>query len=146
MAFRFTLEAVLTYRKNLEQREYLALGKVQQEISQVEALIKECEERIAELCNHRAEESAKGIASIHLQEFYTRERILQRRCEELQIKLQELKVKRQQCLKTYEQARQKREILEELRSRQLHAYVVEQGRREQQRLDDLYLSRRRRRN
>ena len=145
MAFRFTLEAVLTYRKNLEQREYLALGRVQQEIAQNELLIQECEDQIAEVCNRRAEEAGKGIASVHLQEFYHRERALQLRCDQLQIKLQELKVRRQQCLKTYEQARQKREILEELRSRQLHAYVVEQGRREQQRLDDLFLSRRGRR-
>ena len=145
MAFRFTLEAVLSYRKNLEQREYLALGKVQQELARVELLIQECEIRMAEICSQRAEESGRGIASVHLQEFYARERAQQRRCDELQIKLQELKVKRQHCLKAYEQARQKREILEELRSQQLHAYVVEQGRREQQRLDDLFLSRHRRR-
>lgn len=144
MPFRFTLEAVLTYRKNLEQREYLALGKAQQEVAAVEAQIQDFELSIAEVCNRRAEEAKQGIASVHLQESYGRERMLQRRCDELQIKLEELKIRRQQCLKAYDLARQKKEILQELRGRQLHAYAAEQARRQQQLLDDLFLARRKR--
>lgn len=146
MAFRFTLDAVLKYRKNLEQREYLALGRVHQEIAQVELELEQSEAWRSDAARLRETEAARGIASIHLQDAYERERQLEKQRDELQVKQQELKLKRQQCLKAYELARQKREILEELRSRQLQAYVLDQSRREQRRVDDMFLSRLKRRN
>jgi flagellar export protein FliJ len=145
MAFRFTLAAVLKYRKNLEQREYLALGRVYQEIAQVEAQLSRCEEWLAEITNLRAAETARGIASIHLQDAYEQERGLEMQRDELQVKRQELHMKRLQCLKAYELARQKREILEELRNQQQSAYVIDQSRRDQRRTDDIFLSRLKRR-
>jgi flagellar export protein FliJ len=146
MAFRFTLAAVLKYRKNLEQREYLALGRVHQEIAHVESLLAECEEWRSDAARRRETEATRGIASVHLQDAYERERQLEKQRDELQVKQQELKLKRQQCLKAYELARQKREVLEELQNRQLQAYVLDQSRREQRRVDDMFLSRLKRRN
>jgi flagellar export protein FliJ len=145
MAFRFSLAAVLKYRENLEQREYLALGRVHQEIAQVEAQLSRCEEWLSEITNSRATETARGIASVHLQAAYERERGLETQRDELQVKRQELNMKRLQCLKAYELARQKREILEELRNQQLNAYVLDQSRRDQRRVDDMFLSRLKRR-
>ena len=146
MAFRFTLDAVLKYRKNLEQREYLALGRVHQEIAQVELQLEQCEEWRSDHVRRREAEATRGIASIHLQDAYEQERRLEKQRDELEAKRQELRVKLQQCLRAYELARQKREVLEELRSRQLQAYVLDQSRREQRRVDDMFLSRRKRRN
>ena len=145
MAFRFTLAAVLKYRENLEQREYLALGRVHQEIAQVELELQQCEEWRSEAMRRREAETAFGIASVHLQDAYERERSLESQRDELEVKKRELKVKRQQCLKAYELARQKREVLEELRSQQLDAYALDQSRRQQRQVDDLFLSRLKRR-
>jgi flagellar export protein FliJ len=145
MAFRFTLAAVLKYRRNLEQREYLALGKVHQEIAQVEAQLSQCEEWLSETTNLRAAETTRGIASVHLQNAYERERGLEMQRDEVLVKRQDLRVKRVQCLKAYELARQKREILEDLRNQQLQAYVLDHARREQQQIDDIFLSRLKRR-
>jgi flagellar export protein FliJ len=145
MAFRFSLAAVLKYRENLEQREYLALGRVHQEIAQVEAQLSRCEEWLSEITNLRTTETARGIASVHLQDAYERERGLETQRDELQVKRQELNMKRLQCLKAYELARQKREILEELRNQQLNTYVLDQSRREQRKVDDMFLSRLKRR-
>ncbi len=145
MAFRFSLAAVLKYRENLEQREYLALGRVHQEIAQVEAQLSRCEEWLSEITNLRTTETARGIASVHLQDAYERERGLETQRDELQVKRQELNMKRLQCLKAYELARQKREILEELRNQQRNSYVLDQSRREQRRVDDMFLSRLKRR-
>jgi len=144
MSFRFTLAAVLKYRKNLEQREYLALGRVQQEIAQVEDQLSRCEDWLAEITNLRTAETVRGIASIHLQDAYQRERGLEMQRDDLQVKRRELHVKRLQCLKAYELARQKREILEELRNQQLGDYLLDQSRREQRQVDDMFLSRLRR--
>ena len=144
MSFRFTLAAVLKYRKNLEQREYLALGRVQQEIAQVEDQLSRCEDWLAEITNLRTAETVRGIASVHLQDAYHRERGLEMQRDDLQVKRRELHVKRLQCLKAYESARQKREILEELRNQQLGDYLLDQSRREQRQVDDMFLSRLRR--
>ena len=144
MSFRFTLAAVLKYRKNLEQREYLALGRAQQEIAQVEDQLSRCEDWLAEITNLRTAETVRGIASVHLQDAYQRECGLEMQRDDLQVKRRELHVKRLQCLKAYELARQKREILEELRHQQLGDYLLDQSRREQRQVDDMFLSRLRR--
>jgi flagellar export protein FliJ len=145
MAFRFSLAAVLKYRKSLEQREYIALGRVHQEIAQVDLQLQQCEAWRSEAMRRRETETVSGIVSVHLQDAYERERGLESQRDDLQVKRQELNVKRVQCLKAYELARQKREILEELHSQQLQAYILDQSRREQRRVDDMFLARLKRR-
>lgn len=144
MAFRFVLAAVLKYRESLEQREYLALERIQQEIAQMERRIRKCEEREYAAAKRREADLGRGLPSIHLQAAYEAELALQKQREEMQGKLQELQGKRQECLKAYEEARQKREVLDNLRLRQLDAYRRDQAKRQQIMLDDIFLSRRRR--
>lgn len=144
MAFRFALAAVLKFRETMEQQAYLALERIQQEIAQGERRIHKCEERIAVAAKRRETELRRGIASIHLQGAYDEEQALQKQREALQAKLLELQVKHQECLKAYEETRQKREVLDDLRQRQLEAYRREQLKREQKMLDDIFLSRRKR--
>jgi flagellar export protein FliJ len=145
MAFRFSLAAVLKYRKSLEQREYIALGRVHQEIAQVDLQLQQCEAWRSEAMRRRETETVSGIVSVHLQDAYEREHSLESQRDDLQVKRQELNVKRLLCLKAYELARQKREILEELHSQQLQAYILDQSRREQRRVDDMFLVRLKRR-
>jgi len=144
MAFRFSLAAVLKFRESLEQQAYLALERIQQEIAQTERRIQKCEERLSQAAQRRLTELRRGIASVHLQSAYDEELALQKEREGLQAKLQELQVKRQECLKAYEWARQKREVLSDLRARQLNTYHREQIKNQQKMLDDIFLSRRKR--
>ena len=144
MAFRFTLAPVLKYREALEQREYLALEKIQLEIAQAERRLQKFEESWAAAAKRREGELRQGTPSIHLQAAYNQELFLQKQRDDLLLKLQELQAKRQQAMKAYERARQKREVLQELRARQLDVYQHEQAKREQRTLDDIFLSRHRR--
>jgi flagellar export protein FliJ len=144
MAFRFALAAVLRFRESIEQQEYLALERIQQEIAQAERRMLKCDERIAAATKRREAELARGVASIHLQSAYEETFALQKQREALQAMLQELQAKRQEQIKSYEVARQKREVLDELRTRQLDAYRREQATRQQKMLDDIFLSRRKR--
>jgi flagellar export protein FliJ len=144
MAFRFTLAAVLKYRENIEQREYFALERIQQEVARVEARIQQVEEQHSAVRQRRDAELARGIASIHLQTAYEQELALDKQLDKLQAQLQELQGRRRQCLKTYQLARQKREVLDHLRVRQLEAYRRAQAKRQQTTLDDIFLSRQRR--
>jgi len=141
MAFRFSLAAVLKYRENIEQREYLALEKIHQEIGRVQAQVQQIESWLRAESQRREAELSRGIPSVHLQNAFEQELVLIRHRDLLQARLRELDVKRKQHLKTYEQARQKREILDELRSRQHAAYDREQTKRQQNTVDDIFLSR-----
>src|SRR5690348_9044373 len=109
MAFRFPLAAVLKLRESIERREYLALGRVHQEISQVDAQIRLVEQWCAAAAETREKETARGVASVHLQDAYDQELSLEKQRNALRATRQELKIKLQQCIKAYEIARQKRE-------------------------------------
>lgn len=141
MAFRFSLSAVLKYRENIEQREYLALERVHQEIGRVEAQVRQIEQWCQAEAQRREAELSRGIPSVHLQSAVEQELELIRHRDLLHGRLRELHLKRKQHLKTYEQARQKREILEELRSRQLSTYERDQAKRQQNAVDDIFLAR-----
>ena len=144
MPFQFALDAVLQYRKSLEQREYRALERVHYEITRTEGEISRVEDWLVSARNSRAAELSRGVASIQVQDAYDRELALERHRDSLQNQLRDLKLKLQQHLKTYQVARQKREVLEALRNRQLDLYTREQTKRQQNALDDLFLARRRR--
>jgi flagellar export protein FliJ len=144
MAFRFALATVLKYRENLEQREYLALEKTQLEIVGTKIALQQCEERRSAATRHREADLRRGVTSVHLQAAYEEETALEQQGEKLQAQLQQLQVRWHICLKAYELARRNRQVLDELRTRQLDAYRREQAKRTQAMLDDIYLSRRRR--
>ncbi len=141
MAFRFSLAAVLTYRDALEQRELAALEKVQQEIALLEIRIRQAEEDLCRLERCREDELKRGMPSIHLQDAIEQEHAVDRLQKDLTKTLADLSVKRQEIFKAYEEARQKRELLEKLRSRRLSEYTREQARAEQAAIDDLFLAR-----
>jgi flagellar export protein FliJ len=141
MAFRFSLAAVLTYREALEQRELAALEKAQQEVALLETQIRQAEGDLCRLERRREEELKRGMPSIHLQDAIEQEHAVNRLQKDLTKKLEDLRVRRQDIFKAYEEARQKRQLLEKLRSRRLSEYTREQARAEQAAIDDLFLAR-----
>jgi len=141
MAFRFSLAAVLKYREALEQRELAALERVQAEIALLENQIRDAETDLCRLEQHRGEELRQGMPSVHLQDAIAQEHAIDSLKKELAKKQEDLKLKREQLLKIYEEARQKQELLERLRDRRLSEYTREQTKAEQATLDDLFLSR-----
>jgi len=144
MPFHFSLAAVLTYRESLEHREYIALEQIQQEITRTEGHILQVEEWRTTAAQLRAAELARGVRSVHLQQAYEYELTLERYRDLQQDKLRELRNRLQHQLKSYEVARQKRKVLDELRGHQLENYTRVQARRQQHLLDELFLARRRR--
>src|SRR5581483_6201370 len=144
MAFRFALAALLKYRESLEQREYLALEKVQQEIVQVENLIRQCEQQLSAAQARRDRDLKSGVISIQLQAIYQEETALEELQEKLRAHWQQLQVFFFKQKTAYEIAHRNREVLDNLRLKQLDAYRKEQAKREQKTLDDIFLARRRR--
>jgi len=141
MAFRFSLAAVLKYREALEQRELAALERVQSEIALLEVQIHTAEGDLCRLEQHRDEELHRGMPSVHLQDAIAQEHALNHLKKELTDKQEEQKARRQEILKAYEEAHQKRQLLDKLRARRFDQYSREQAKAEQAAIDDLFLSR-----
>ncbi|HXY13107.1 MAG TPA: flagellar FliJ family protein [Terriglobales bacterium] len=144
MPFHFPLAAVLKFRESLERREYLALVRIQHEIMAIEAQLRQIEEWRLAAVQRREADLAKGVASVYLQDEFHREFALEQRRDALKVKLEETKLRHTAHLKSYQEARQKREVIDELRQRGLEAYTRQQAKRQQAVMDDLFLSRRRR--
>ncbi len=141
MAFRFSLEGVLRFRENMERMEELALNKIVQEMSGVQANLDEANSRQQALRERREAELASGIPAIHLQEVAEQEREFSKRAEALRALLQELERKRVEQLEIYRKAQQNQRIVSEIRQQQRHSYDRDQRRQEQKTLDDLFLQR-----
>jgi flagellar protein FliJ len=142
MSFQFPLAAVLRYRESLEQREYFALERLQQEVTRVEQSIRQVQGDCSTATQNRAAELAQGIRGAEVKTAYDYQSALEQQLEGLQALLQQLKIKWRQQLATYDLARRNRETLEKLREKQLDAYSREQAKREQAVIDDLFLARR----
>jgi len=146
MAFRFSLGAVLKYREGIERREYLALEKLHNEVAFAEHRVRQIDEVFSAAEQQRAKELAEGVCGADLKSAYEYRAALERQRQIHLTQLKEAKLKWQQQLHSYQEARRGRETLESLRDRQLEAYVREKSKQEQNVLDDIFLSRRKRRN
>jgi len=144
MAFHFSLAAVLKLRESIEQQEYLTLEKIHQEIARSQSEISNVELHQAELQQDRDKQLSASMPSVHLQNIFERIFALERRKDALKVALAELAVKKDQQLKIYSEARQKREVLESMRERQHSIYQREETKRQQALMDDLFLARLRR--
>jgi flagellar export protein FliJ len=84
MAFHFPLAAVLRYRESIEQREYFALEKIQQDIVRVELTIAQIESEVSLASQHRSEELARGMRAASVQSAYEYQKALEQQIEALQ--------------------------------------------------------------
>lgn len=144
MAFRFSLDTLLDYREALERRELLALERAQQEVLGLELQIRGVQQEQVTIVEGRQSNLRRGMKACELQALIEAEVALERRNNELTEMLRKSMLKREECLTTYREIRGKRELLEKLRSRKLAEYTREQSQAEQRRIDDVYLSRRKR--
>ena len=140
MPFRFSLDAVLTYRQTVEQRESLALDRIVYEMANLKRQLREAEVSSAAQLRGRDAELAAGVQSASLRDTYEQLRALERLRESMAKRLQELEDKRKKQQKVYELARQKREILDQLRTERRNLYMRQQTKKQQAMLDDLFLA------
>jgi flagellar export protein FliJ len=142
MAFHFSLRALLRLRESVEKAELLRLQKIAAQAVQlrleIESIDGEIRTRRQELLN----QAANGITGAELHLAALTEAACQQSRTQMLAKLQEIEQLRKKQQLRYTHAHQQREILSNLRERQLSVYVREQARREQQQVDELFLIRR----
>jgi flagellar export protein FliJ len=139
MAFRFSLRPILRLRASYERLERLrllalaaAIVRVREEIA---ALTRE-----SQGARRRMNEGlALGVMGAEIQFDTVCERFRTDRKQALATQLEELEGQQERQRVAYRAARQKREILENLRERQWNEYRLKQARREQAGLDELHL-------
>lgn len=143
MPFQFSLRALLRLRQSYEQRERLrlsllnaAFNRLQQEYEETAHQRKSGLEEL----NNRLRVGMMGselrTATDSLEQSANRQLQLKE-----QMKALEIQVRKQ--TEIYLESQRKRKILESLRERERQAYELEENRREQQRIDDLFVQRRR---
>ena len=141
MPFRFSLEGVLSFRKNVEHAEELALNRILQEIATTHQQLERMQIDHRLLREQRDHDLAQSQPAAYLAELAEKEQYIERAIETIQARLRELDNKREAQLAVLRTAQQDREVLDEIRKQKHTTYKREQNRREQKALDDLFLSR-----
>jgi len=142
MTFRFSLQAVLRFRASLEHQQELLLQQAHQNAAAVRRKIETLDHRLAENTALTMRELKAGAhaAQLHF-EMLCRASLLEYR-HKLETELIECEKLCQRRSLDYRLARQQREVLDRLRNQRLEVYRLEEARRQQQRLDELFLWRR----
>jgi flagellar export protein FliJ len=142
MAFRFPLETLLRYRRSVERQCELEFLQALQQVVAVQHEIEMVDGQLAALKTSGLRELETGVTASQLHFDAQRESVLASRRAFLMIELERREGLRLQRQQEFQHARREREVLESLRQQHHQAYLREEARREQKRLDDLFLQRR----
>ncbi len=141
MPFRFPLQALLHFRQSVEHQQELRLRAANQQVARVRHALEQLDGRIRHTQTLASQYLAAGTTGAELSFLRTREGFLHAQRQEVEHELVRCQHVRDQQERIFRQARRERETFESLRDEQLHNYEREQARREQRRLDDLFLMR-----
>jgi len=142
MAFRFSLDALLRMWKSREKFERLRLETLAARIQLLRHAIEAVEQASREERKNLASTLSEGVTASQLQ-FAALCTDGQRRLRDrMEKQATELTKQHEAQRKIFEHARRQRETLENLRSRKLEAYRIEEAREVQQQMDELFLARR----
>lgn len=139
MAFHFSLQSLLRYRRSKEREREVAWQRASAEVLRIEAQVHDVDLEMARLCQCRAELLPSGMHASELQWYEFQRSAFRARRQWLEKNLQEAARQREACRQHFLLAKQQRETVEKLRDLQREAYRIESERTEQQQLDDLYL-------
>jgi flagellar export protein FliJ len=142
MEFEFGLQGLLRVRESFERKEELKLAVAIGELKRLKMMLARVREELASIGDRISSLLARGTTGADLHLLCFEKMLLERREQALaQVVSTALKEVQQQQIRMQE-ARQKRKVLEDLRERQLALFLLAEGRKDQQRLDDAFLMRR----
>jgi flagellar export protein FliJ len=142
MAFKFSLQSLLRVRRSFEKRERLHLAVLTQELLKKQREIQELDSRISNCCRLAQANLAQGVISGEHQVSEKEIENLKSIRASVSGQLSEIERHKQAQQGRLIVARQNRRILESLHASRLETYRKTEDRREQQRQDDQFNSRR----
>jgi flagellar export protein FliJ len=142
MGFEFSLQGLLRVRESFEKKEEQKLAVAYGELKRWQIMLEETRKQLASSLDRLDELLVRGARGADLHLLYFERMLLERRERALaeSVAAASKEVQAQQA--RYLAAKQKRKILDDLREKQLTLFLLIQGRRDQQKLDDAYLLRR----
>ena len=141
MGFRFTLASVLRFRESIEEREELALKKVEFELARVRRRIDELTQELAKASDERDAALQKSMEAFRLKNWQDEMNASSETKQILVETLATLKSQRDAQMLLYQAARVNRRTLTDLQKQQQGLWEQEQVRIEQKQLDDIFSSR-----
>lgn len=141
MAFRFSLQPILRLRASVERIEQLRMLLLAAQIARLQEEIASLEDNLSSERQRRLSSLSEGVPAAELHFEGAREKTRADQIRALRDLLVGFRRKHEEQRLVYQAARQKREILENLRKRRFEEYRRDQLRREQQRLDEAFLLR-----
>jgi flagellar export protein FliJ len=136
MAFHFRLQPLLRLRQSLEERERLRLTLILSAINQLRLQCERLDHDAANTAQDLCKQLATGMTAADVQLVGIGIVSSRHRKELLLQKIAAMTEQRNHQERAFRDAQRRRKVLERLRDLQLEAYKRDQGRREQQRLDD----------
>ena len=141
MAFHFSLESVLTVRKNIEEQMQLKLAREQMMLSNHQARLVDLQGKRHELSEAMEERKKKPMLGRMFLYYMEAMRI-----QELQMRIQQTTIAAQKNVvekvrADLAQAMKQRKIIDVLREKELEKYLLEMRRREQKESDEQALLR-----
>jgi flagellar export protein FliJ len=142
MRFKFSLEGLLRVRESFEKKEEQRLAAAIGELARLNAMLETVRKQLASIADQLDTLLARGTTGADLHLLCFEGILLERRKEALveSVSSAVAEVRSQQA--RLQEAKQKRKILDNLRQKQLTLFLLTEGRREQQKLDDGFLLRR----
>lgn len=138
----FPLAAVLALREQKEQAEERALMAIGADIQQVQLALSRVRQELAQSAALRAREIETVRSGAQHQANYARHKVLYDAQADLLGQIQQLELRRRDQQAVYLAAKAAREMLTELEKQGRAAWNLEEQRRDQRRLDDLFTARR----
>jgi len=144
VSFRFSLQPVMRLRESLERRERMRLLLLGSQITQMRQRLQGLEQEKETVRQQLSTQLMRGIAGTDFCLATSEIAAFEQRKDVLARQIVALEEKRREQQNAYQEAQRQRKILDNLRDRYLQTYRLEQSRRQQQQVDDLFMLRRRR--
>jgi flagellar export protein FliJ len=141
MAFKFSLNTILKYREELEKREERALEQCRETLASLETKLAEIKEHRYRSIVERELLLERGILGDDLHHAMERQQQLEKLEDDFQKQVSNALLDYETQMKLFLAARQKREILDELKNTQRDFYTAQQNRRDQHTVDEIFMAR-----
>jgi flagellar export protein FliJ len=142
MAFHSSLDVLLQVRRGAERQRELLLQAADRQLSALRHVLDTIKSQIEADSRRELLQMQSGLSAAELHFDGLCRSLLQARGQAVEIELAKAQASRELRAQAFRQARQQRQILETLREQQQQSFRQQTARRDQRRLDDLFLLRR----
>ncbi|MFP4379659.1 MAG: flagellar export protein FliJ [Candidatus Sumerlaeia bacterium] len=137
MPFKFSLEAVLDYRKRMEESRQRDFMQIQSEVDRIQSLLDQGRENYRQYQRDLNRIAAEGKGYAHQKIYMDYLQGLERLMEKTQLHLDRLRAEAERRRELLEYALRQRRIMDELKKEEYKEYQLEERRAETREFDEI---------